>query len=110
MEKSPPILGRRDPGWVSLERTPSPTVPLSLLAMLQVPKNMEDFEARNQPCLPKGQCPRGQKQKNGVRQSPLSVWGYDFMIDISEGTLQRGAQWASSKDSPHAGSGFHMCL
>lgn len=32
VEKSPPTLGRRDPGWVSLEQTPS-TVPLSLRAM-----------------------------------------------------------------------------
>lgn len=65
VEKSSPTLARKDPGWVSLEQTPltPATVPLSLLAMLQVPKKMEDFEARNQPCLPKGQCPREQRNK-----------------------------------------------
>lgn len=48
--------------WSRHPRTPA-TVPLSLLAMLQVPKRMEDFETRNQPCLPKGQCPREQRSK-----------------------------------------------
>lgn len=89
VEKSPPTLSRKDPGWVSLEQTPPTpaTVPLSLLAMLQVPKRMEDFEARNQPCLPKGKCPREQRSKRME-----FALGCDLTIDISGGTLQREAQ------------------
>lgn len=48
--------------WSRHPPTPA-TVPLSLLAMLQVPKKIEDFEAKNQLCLPKGQCPREQRSK-----------------------------------------------
>lgn len=58
---------------------------------------MEDFETRNQPCLPEGQRPRGTAEhKSGVCHSPLSALGCESVVDISEGTLRREAQQCPS--------------
>lgn len=65
----------RDPSRVSLEQTPS-AVSLSLLAVPQVPKKMEDPGARSGPVFP-GAVPQGKREENKVPCSPLSVSDYD---------------------------------
>lgn len=77
-------LGRRDPGWVSLEQT-VPTVSLSLLA--GYPRRWRTLKPGTNPVFLRGSAPGEQRstRMECVCHSPLSALGCELVV-----TFQRG--------------------
>lgn len=89
---------------------PPPLCPLACWQCYRCPRGWKTSKPGTNPVFPRGSAPGNREAKEWGSLWSSVASGCDLTIDISGGTLQREAQWASSKNSPHDGSGFHMCL